>query len=89
MLSLSSAVSFKSARKKTYGNGMAVPRAGSDVEDVITLLHGSDPVRIELSRLENEVRGPLRSFLYIVSRSRVFLFLLNCVLNDEWETEMY
>ncbi|CAA0837413.1 Microtubule-associated protein 70-2 [Striga hermonthica] len=26
-------------------------------DDVITLMHGSDPVRVELSRLENEVRG--------------------------------
>lgn len=25
--------------------------------ELITLLHGSDPVRIELNRLENEVRG--------------------------------
>lgn len=25
--------------------------------EFITLLHGSDPVRIELNRLENELRG--------------------------------
>ncbi|XP_047318113.1 microtubule-associated protein 70-2-like [Impatiens glandulifera] len=31
-------------------------RASSDVDDIINLLHGSDPVRVELNRLENEVR---------------------------------
>ncbi|KAK3005771.1 hypothetical protein RJ639_016070 [Escallonia herrerae] len=34
----------------------AMSRAGSEVDDFIGLLHGSDPVRVELSRLENEVR---------------------------------
>lgn len=29
----------------------------ADNNEFITLLHGSDPVRVELSRLENEVRG--------------------------------
>lgn len=28
-----------------------------EVEEFINLLHGSDPVRVELTRLENEVRG--------------------------------
>ncbi|RRT73059.1 hypothetical protein B296_00025350 [Ensete ventricosum] len=28
-----------------------------DVEEFINLLHGSDPVKVELNRLENEVRG--------------------------------
>ncbi|KAK6944459.1 Microtubule-associated protein 70 [Dillenia turbinata] len=31
-------------------------RANSEVDDIINLLHGSDPVRVELNRLENEVR---------------------------------
>ncbi|OWM85478.1 hypothetical protein CDL15_Pgr019102 [Punica granatum] len=53
---LSSSASFKSSRRKPNGVGNAVPRAGSDVDDIITLLHGSDPVRVELTRLENEVR---------------------------------
>ncbi|KAI7990404.1 Microtubule-associated protein 70-1 [Camellia lanceoleosa] len=34
----------------------AISRAGSEVDDFINLFHGSDPVRVELSRLENEVR---------------------------------
>lgn len=28
-----------------------------EAEEFINLLHGSDPVRVELCRLENEVRG--------------------------------
>ncbi|KAL3755150.1 hypothetical protein ACJRO7_002242 [Eucalyptus globulus] len=51
---LGSSASFKSARRKP--NGAALSRVGSDVDDLITLLHGSDPVRVELSRLENGVR---------------------------------
>ncbi|XP_038985320.1 microtubule-associated protein 70-2-like isoform X1 [Phoenix dactylifera] len=35
-------------------------RASLDAEEFINLLHGSDPVRVELSRLENEVRDKER-----------------------------
>ncbi|KAF3791947.1 Microtubule-associated protein 70-1 [Nymphaea thermarum] len=31
-------------------------RSGSETDDFINLLHGSDPVKVELNRLENEVR---------------------------------
>jgi chromosome segregation ATPase len=31
-------------------------RACPDTEDLLNLLHGSDPVKVELNRLENEVR---------------------------------
>ncbi|EOY08869.1 Microtubule-associated proteins 70-2 isoform 2 [Theobroma cacao] len=48
---LSSSASFKARKAKPNA---ASPRA--DVDDIITLLHGSDPVRVELNRLENEVR---------------------------------
>ncbi|KAK3014044.1 hypothetical protein RJ639_008038, partial [Escallonia herrerae] len=37
-------------------------RAGSEVDDFIGLMHGSDPVRIELSRLENEVRDKFNDY---------------------------
>lgn len=50
---LTNSASFRS-RKKTAA---AISRAGSDVEGIITFLHGSDPVKVELNRLENEVRG--------------------------------
>ncbi|GFP80806.1 microtubule-associated protein 70-2 [Phtheirospermum japonicum] len=33
-----------------------ISRNGSEMDDIITLMHGSDPVRVELTRLENEVR---------------------------------
>nr|GLL24530.1 microtubule-associated protein 70-1-like isoform X2 [Ipomoea trifida] len=44
--------SFKSRRRMPS----AVPRAGSEADDFFNLLHGSDPVRVELTRLENELR---------------------------------
>jgi hypothetical protein len=34
-------------------------QAGLDADDLLTLMHGSDPVKVELNRLENEVRGEL------------------------------
>lgn len=49
---LTSSASFKAKKKPAA----AISRAGSDADDIITLLHGSDPVRVELTRLENEVR---------------------------------
>ncbi|KAJ8449778.1 hypothetical protein Cgig2_001434 [Carnegiea gigantea] len=48
---LTSSASFK-YRKKNGGHS----RVGSEVEDFIQVLHGSDPVRVELARLENEIR---------------------------------
>ncbi|XP_058078424.1 microtubule-associated protein 70-2-like [Magnolia sinica] len=49
---LLSSASFKGRRK-----GSSIARAGtSDVDDLMNLLHGSDPVKVELNRLENEVR---------------------------------
>ncbi|XP_024019567.1 microtubule-associated protein 70-1 [Morus notabilis] len=55
-----SSASFK-ARKKSHAGAPAaaaatVGRVGAEVDDIITLLHGSDPVRVELNRLENEFR---------------------------------
>lgn len=51
---LTPSASFKAKKKPAA----AISRAGSEADDIITLLHGSDPVRVELTRLENEVRGP-------------------------------
>lgn len=47
---LTPSASFKPKKKPS------ISRAGSEVDEIITLLHGSDPVRVELNRLENEVR---------------------------------
>nr|GMC79329.1 microtubule-associated protein 70-1-like isoform X1 [Ipomoea batatas] len=44
--------SFKTRRRMPS----AVPRAASEADDFFNLLHGSDPVRVELTRLENELR---------------------------------
>ncbi|CAI9782856.1 unnamed protein product [Fraxinus pennsylvanica] len=46
------------AKKKSSA---ALYQAGSEVDDIVTLLHGSDPVRVELTRLENEVRDKGRA----------------------------
>lgn len=53
---------FGSLKPKKKPNGFApsLCRAASEVDDFISLLHGSDPVRVELSRLENEVRDKER-----------------------------
>ncbi|XP_022747622.1 microtubule-associated protein 70-2-like isoform X3 [Durio zibethinus] len=48
---LSSSAALKARKAKP---NVALPR--HNVDDIITLLHGSDPVRVELNRLENEVR---------------------------------
>lgn len=52
-----------SASSKSEGkSGSAQKRRASskpysEAEELINLLHGSDPVKVELNRLENEVRG--------------------------------
>ena len=66
---LTTSASFK-YRKKNGGHS----RVNSEVEDVVHLLHGSDPVRVELTRLENEVRGfHLSSPFFVVD----LIFLLS------------
>ncbi|KAL3632567.1 hypothetical protein CASFOL_025551 [Castilleja foliolosa] len=51
---LTSPGSVKSRRKLAASS--AISRNGSDMDDIVTLMHGSNPVRVELTRLENEVR---------------------------------
>ncbi|KAL6272518.1 hypothetical protein ACE6H2_023210 [Prunus campanulata] len=51
---LTASASFRSRRKTSSSAGIS--RAGSEVDDIITLMHGSDPVRVELNRLENDLR---------------------------------
>lgn len=59
--------SFRRDREKETG-GRSMRGKGSnrrifDVDDCINFLHGSDPVRVELSRLQNQLRGSfVRSF---------------------------
>jgi hypothetical protein len=36
-----------------------------DADELLTLMHGSDPVKVELNRLENEVRGELIPASYL------------------------
>lgn len=51
-----------SFREQVRGSGTgsrrrATVRPSLDADEFMNLLHGSDPVKLELNRLENEVRG--------------------------------
>ncbi|XP_074306761.1 microtubule-associated protein 70-1-like [Silene latifolia] len=50
---LTSSSSLKGRRKNSMSGHS---RVNSEIEDFTHMLHGSDPVRVELTRLENEVR---------------------------------
>lgn len=54
---LAPSASFKEGRSARRGRGGAARRPSMEADEFINLLHGSDPVRVELTRLENEVRG--------------------------------
>ncbi|ONK75332.1 uncharacterized protein A4U43_C03F15740 [Asparagus officinalis] len=57
MPSLTASVSFKGEGKSSAMlKRRPSVKPSSETEEFINLLHGSDPVRVELSRLENEVR---------------------------------
>lgn len=47
--------SFKEG--KSSSRRRASVRPSLDADEFINLLHGSDPVKVELNRLENDVRG--------------------------------
>lgn len=49
--------SFKDGRSARRARGGAARRPSMEADEFMNLLHGSDPVRVELTRLENEVRG--------------------------------
>lgn len=53
---LSVSASFKEGRSSFRRRASMRPSFDAD-NDFITMLHGSDPVKVELNRLENEVRG--------------------------------
>lgn len=53
---LSVSASFKEGSKGSSRRRASV-RPSLDADEFINLLHGSDPVKLELNRLENEVRG--------------------------------
>lgn len=54
---LTVSASFKEGGGKGSSRRRASVRPSLDADDFINLLHGSDPVKLELNRLENEVRG--------------------------------
>lgn len=54
---LAASALFKEGRSARRARGGAARRPSMEADEFINLLHGSDPVRVELTRLENEVRG--------------------------------
>ncbi|CAI9755230.1 unnamed protein product [Fraxinus pennsylvanica] len=57
---LAASASFKEVSKGSSSRRRASLRPSMDSDDFINLLHGSDPVKLELNRLENEVRDKER-----------------------------
>lgn len=47
---------------KSSSRRRASMRPSLDADEFLNLLHGSDPVKVELNRLENEVRGAKMRF---------------------------
>lgn len=66
--------SFRAEMKMTTTKNKCLKQSSLDEDDFINLLHGSDPVKIELNRLENDVRGMNDTTLIITMH--FFLFLL-------------
>lgn len=65
-----------SVREGGGSKGRRSMKPSSD-DEFITLLHGSDPVRVELSRLENEVRGTITTIsLFLLVDSKFPLTIL-------------
>ena len=55
--------SFKDGRSSSRRRAV---RPSLDANEFMNLLHGSDPVKVELNRLENEVRGERRELDLVV-----------------------
>lgn len=54
---LTVSASFKEGGKGSSRRRTSAVRPSLDADEFMNLLHGSDPVKLELNRLENEVRG--------------------------------
>lgn len=52
-----------SAHKSSSSRRRGAAQVGLDADELLTLMHGSDPLKVELNRLENEVRGEFDSWL--------------------------
>lgn len=56
VLPLAVSGSFKEGKSSSRRRAHSM-RPSLDADEFMNLLHGSDPVKVELNRLENEVRG--------------------------------
>lgn len=82
---LAASGSFKGDGGKLGGSRRRATARVVEADDFINLLHGSDPVKVELNRLENEVRGGnvlriRRHCVLWVTR----ILLSCCVLDANW-----
>ncbi|KAL7235890.1 hypothetical protein ACSBR1_019218 [Camellia fascicularis] len=59
--------SFKSSRRRAPQRPPSL-----DADEFLKLLHGSDPMKVELNRLENEVRGEEQELIWIGLRMKKF-----------------
>ena len=75
--------SFKEG--KTSSRRRSSRRPSLDADDFLNLLHGSDPVKLELNRLENDVRGYIAYLCFIP----LFFVLTIWVFDlDNWVVEI-
>ncbi|XP_051145293.1 microtubule-associated protein 70-1-like [Andrographis paniculata] len=66
--------SFKEGGKSSSTRRRASVRPSLDADEFINLLHGSDPVKLELNRLENEVRDKERELGEAYSQIKALKF---------------
>lgn len=68
------------AMMTTTTKNKCLKQSSLDEDDFINLLHGSDPVKIELNRLENDVRGMNDTTLIITMHFFLFLLFLSGIV---------
>ncbi|KAL2545857.1 Microtubule-associated protein 70-2 [Forsythia ovata] len=71
---LTASASFKEVSKGSSSRRRASLRPSLDSDDFINLMHGSDPVKLELNRLENEVRDKERELCEAQSKIKALKY---------------
>ncbi|KAL2518713.1 Microtubule-associated protein 70-2 [Abeliophyllum distichum] len=71
---LTASASFKEVSKGSSSRRRASLRPSLDSDDFMNLMHGSDPVKLELNRLENEVRDKERELCEAQSKIKALKY---------------
>ena len=74
--------SFKEGKGSTSRRRGSMRPPSMDADELMNLLHGSNPVKVELNRLENEVRGAKMWLDPKSSSADFFSCVLLCVFVD-------